>query len=201
MRQEDVCTISISDEISAYMDCMLDGRSMRRIARHIKSCEDCRSSLSRLMEIRASMRQVRKSPGSASEEFWANTFRTARLSDEDAALKPEFTIVASPPRTTFSIRRVAAYSVAAAIILAAIAAPFSLGGHQPAGQPVEAAESVDIDAIVDSHAHAIIHEPLVNRSRSVMIESESTTRQTGNSVDEAVFDIDQNSTDLPPAIR
>lgn len=203
MRQYKVCKISTSEEISAYIDCMLDGRSMRRIARHIKACEDCRTASTQLVSLRESLRLSRKSPGSASEEFWANAFRAARLDDEaSSAQSPALVLTGlETPRTRFSLRRVAALCAAAAVIIAAIAAPFSLSGHAPVGQPVEAAESVDIDAIVGSHAHATLNEPLVNRPRAVMIDSESTARQTGNTVDEAVFDIDQDSTDLPPAIH
>lgn len=203
MRQNRVCKISVSESISAYMDSMLDGRSMRRISRHLKYCEDCRAALSELMQIRASMRESRKSTAPSTEEFWSNAFRSARLADEaqtGASANPpacDFIL----PRTRYTLRRTIGYAVAAALAIAAIAAPFSMGGHSPVGQPAEAAESVDIDAIIGSHAHAILHEPFVNRPRAVMIESESAAQQTGNTVDEAVFDIDQTSTDQPPAIQ
>ncbi len=204
MKDERTCKISLSEDLSAYLDCMLDGGSMRKLSRHLKRCEDCREMLNEMMELRASLKSFRKATPKVDDAFWQATFQRARLSELESPIHSDSSsnlkrFITKP--THFSFRRVLIAAIAATVILGSVLVPISISGHAPVLTPADAAESVDVDAIVNSHAQASLHTLQVSRSKTVMIESESNARQTGNTVDESVFDIDQTKTDSLPAIR
>jgi anti-sigma factor RsiW len=182
MRYERVCKTSKSETLSAYADGMLDGQGMRRMAHHLESCEDCRESFEEMSRYKELLGSLRTAPGALPATFWSQAYRTARLSvaSDEAVIVKRDGILARGPKWRFAA--LTAMSVAA--IGMAFIPIGALRGVAP--QPVEAAQVLDVNALVDSHANVTQDEPLADHSRLTMIESDTAAQQAGDNVQDSL---------------
>ena len=176
------CKLSGSETLSAYADGMLDGQSLRRTARHLDDCADCRRALQEIIRLQSILRAARTSgsAGSAPRAFWNNAHRAARLSGS----APRPVSIAAPPKW-----RLATLTGIGAAVIALSLLP---GSMQRASimQPADAAQVIDVNTLVSSHASMTSGEPLADQSRCTTIFSDSTSRQADGSLVDTAYSPD-----------
>lgn len=178
------------EQLSAYLDGMLDVARMREIAAHLGVCPQCRSAYQGLQQTKALLGHIAL-PAQPAPEFWANAYRRMRL--EDTAKRPPVPELSwDRLRNAFQEpqRRWSAGLAAAAVIAAAIAVPIA---NQPPHVPVSlpnigrpfpppmAADTLDVTSLVHNYTEAAAHQPLADAAWQDMIavDDSSVTDESG----------------------
>jgi hypothetical protein len=153
---------------------------MRRLAHHVDVCDDCREMTRQLSAMKGLLRRERSSPKMPTASFWADAYRTARVSSADSR---QSKLARSRNSVTRPKWRLAAVTAIALVVAAMSLLPTgTLRGIAP--QQAEAAPTVDVIALVDSHASSASDEPLADHQRLSMVVSDITTLEAcGNAID------------------
>jgi hypothetical protein len=163
------------EQLSAYLDGMLDVRHMHQIAQHVSVCDQCLFLQKSLGQTRQTLRQI-PSPPMPGPDFWADTYR--RLRTEGAA-RPSWGVSLRETLATgfrSPSRRWAAGVAAAAVIGAAVTGPLMSHGPQ-AAVPTGSADSVDISSLVRAHAASAAQQPLADPDRQAMLSADTDDSQ------------------------
>ena len=181
MRISRNCEISQSESLSAYVDGMVDGQTMRRLAHHVDGCGDCREAVAQLTNTKRRLSQVRNAPPMPSASFWSDAYRTARLSAADPVASPSARSWSWNVKSGWRLGGVAA--ICATVVLLSFVPTGTMRGI--VSQPADAAPTIDVVALVNSHANSTTDEPLADHQRLSMIVSDITAQQAdGNAIDD-----------------
>ncbi|MBV9848521.1 MAG: zf-HC2 domain-containing protein [Armatimonadetes bacterium] len=162
------------EQLSAYLDGMLDVVQMRDVAAHLSACPACRAAYEGLKQTKSLLQGI-GAPAPPVPEFWVNAYRRMRV--EDAAKRPAFRPSWEALRDAMREpqRRWSAGLAAAAVVAAAIAGPLVGHGPVPPMPPVSpasnapAADTVDVSSLVQAHTESAARQPLADRDRQDMI--------------------------------
>lgn len=169
------------EQLSAYVDGMLDVGKTRGIAEHLRACVPCRAATGQLQETKTLLRQM-PAPPRPGPQFWDDAYRSLRVDDRDRAVtrRSLWDALRGPGQTAH--RRWAAGLATAAVVGAMIAGPLT-GTHFGAGPrlaPVAVSlpdvspdDSPDISSLVQSHTDSASAVPLDDPDRQKMIAADA----------------------------
>lgn len=161
------------EDLSAYIDGMLDGEMMRQVAAHLRDCVDCRRLYDGLSQTKSLLRTVSAPSSPPQAEFWAETFRRARLeSPRPAARQPKVLLNWPALKYRWSIAAATAGVALAAGIIAF--SPFAGGGNAVhSAQVAPSGPTLDVSKLVGAHAEYAAQQPLADDSRLSTILSDA----------------------------
>jgi anti-sigma factor RsiW len=167
------------EQLSAYIDGMLDVGKTRGIAEHLRACPPCRAAVGQLQETKTLLHQM-PAPARPGPQFWNDAYRRLRVDDRERA-----TLRRSPwdswrgPEQA-SHRRWAAGLAAAAAVGAMIAGPLTgthnIGAGPPAIAPLTEVPpdvSPDVSSLVESHTDFVSATPLDDPDGQKMIAADA----------------------------
>ena len=164
------------EQLSAYIDSMLDIPRMRGIGEHLHHCAACRSLEEDLRRTKGLLRGL-PDPLLPAAEFWSASYRRLRVEDrEQAAAKRPFWQAwrgAEQP----AHRRWAAGLAAAAAVGFFLAAPLTSMPPSVSPPPVLAVipaqdVSPDVSSLVELHTDSVSRLPLADPDRQKMIAAD-----------------------------
>ena len=170
------------EQLSAYIDSMLDVPRMRGIGEHLRGCVSCRN---READLRRTKHLVRDLPAPAlpSADFWTSAYRQLRLDDRQRAnaKRPLWTAWRSPEQKAH--RRWAAGLAAAALAafalsvgpLTPVAENLPAAAPRPAARPLVPAQDVspDVSSLAELHTDSVSRLPLADPDRQKMIAADA----------------------------
>ncbi len=167
------------EQISAYIDGMLDVANTRRIAEHLRGCGSCATTTEALQQTKILLRQM-PAPPRPGPEFWTAAYRNLRVDDRERALtgRPIWETWRGPEQAAH--RRWAAGVAVVAAVAAMIAGPLTTGHDvptPPAATPVAVADvSPDVSSLVQAHTDSVSTALLADPDGQKMIAADA--RQT-----------------------
>jgi anti-sigma factor RsiW len=158
------------EQLSAYVDGMLDVAQMHGMATHLAICPQCRAAQEALSQTKHWLAGM-ASPAQPDPRFWADAYRRMRVeSTERPRLTPRGTW--DRVRTAFQDphRRWSTGLAAAAVIVGAILVPFmnepGIGIKTTTTQIVTTApDSVDVSMLMQAHTESAARQPLADTDR------------------------------------
>lgn len=165
------------EQLSAYIDGMLDVGKTRGIAAHLRACDPCRSLTEQLQETKTLLRTV-PPPPRPGPEFWTAAYRRLRVEDRERAVtrRPLWDAWRGPEQAAH--RRWAVGLAAVAAVGAMLAGPLT---HitQPSILPLRPPVVVtvpdvspDVSSLVESHTDSVSLLPLSDPDRQKMIAAD-----------------------------
>lgn len=169
------------EQLSAYIDGMLDVGKTRGIAEHLRACVPCRAAAGQLQETKTLLRRMPAPPRPA-PQFWDDAYRRLRVDDRERAVtrRPLWDAWRAPEQAAH--RRWAAGLATAAAVGAMIAGPLTgprLGtGPHPADVRMTLPEvspdvSPDVSSLVQSHTDSVSAVPLDDPDGQKMIAADA----------------------------
>ncbi len=163
------------EQISAYIDGMLDVGKTRGIAEHLRGCVSCRATMEGLQETKTLLRRM-PTPPRPGPEFWTDNYRRLRVDDRERAVvrRPLWEVWRGPEQAAH--RRWAAGLAAVTAVAALIAGPLTTGhGPQPLPPPANVAADVspDVSSLVQSHTDSVSATPLDDPDGQKMIAADA----------------------------
>lgn len=171
------------EQLSAYIDSMLDVARMRGIGEHLHGCAACRSLEADLRRTKHLVRGLPE-PVLPGPEFWTAAYRQLRVNDRQRAgtKRPLFQNLRGPEQAAH--RRWAGGLAAAAVVGVLLAGPLTLAPHLsvPASRLVAPAAprvlvpaqdvSPDVSSLADLHTDSVSRLPLADPDRQKMIAAD-----------------------------
>lgn len=169
------------EQLSAYIDGMLDVGKTRGIAEHLRACASCRATAGHLQETRTLLRRM-PSPPRPGPQFWDGAYRRLRVDDRERAVPRRALrdVWRGPEQAAH--RRWAAGLAAVSIVGAMLAGPLT-GTHLGAGpQPpavtappadVSPDVSPDVSSLVQAHTDSASAVPLDDPDGQKMIAADA----------------------------
>ena len=160
------------EQLSAYIDSMLDVSRMRGVGEHLNRCAACRS---REEELRHTKHLVRGLPDPVlpSAEFWTAAYRRLRVDDREKAIarRPLWQRWGGTANS-----RWAAGLAAAAAVGVLLAGPLAPAPHlaMPVMTATVPAQDVspDVSSLVELHTDSVSRLPLADPDRQKMIAAD-----------------------------
>lgn len=163
------------EQISAYIDGMLDVAKTRGVAEHLRGCAACSATMEALQETKTFLRSM-PTPPRPGPEFWTASYRRLRVDDHERAVtrRPLWETWRSPEQAAH--RRWATGAAAVAVVAAMIAGPLT-PGHDihavPPIVPIAADISPDVSSLVESHTDSVSVAPLDDPDGQQMIAADA----------------------------
>ena len=182
------------EQLSAYIDSMLDVSRMRGIGEHLNRCAACRSMEESLRRTKYLVRGL-PDPLLPGPDFWTAAYRRLRVEDRErtSVKRPLWQAWGGAPQATH--RRWAAGLAAAAAVGVLLAGPLSNAPHSVSPSPVTTAMpaqdvSPDVSSLVELHTDSVSRLPLADPDRQKMIaadvqQSPSDLQQSPSDASEA----------------
>ena len=164
------------EQLSAYIDSMLDVPRMRTVGEHLHACATCRSLEADLRRTKLLVRGLPE-PRLPASDFWTSAYRQLRVDDRTrAAVKPPFWSALRAPEQR-AHRRWAAGLASAALVGLLIAGPLMPATHVVDPTPVRVVVpaqdvSPDVSSLAELHADSVSRLPLADPDRQKMIAAE-----------------------------
>jgi anti-sigma factor RsiW len=163
------------EQISAYIDGMLDVGKTRGIAKHLRGCASCRGTMEGLQETKTLLRRM-PTPTRPGPEFWTDNYRRLRVDDRERAVmrRPLWEAWRGPEQAAH--RRWAAGLAAVTAVAALIAGPLTVShDSRPLPPPafVAADVSPDVSSLVQSHTDSVSATPLDDPDGQKMIAADA----------------------------
>lgn len=162
------------EDLSAYIDGMLEGEAMREVAAHLRTCADCRRLYEGLSQTKTLLRTAPTPSQPPQADFWAETYRRARLE----ASKKSAPIALLPTRGLSGLKY--RWSIAAAtagVALAAALFALSTSTAPPSKRlpttPPAPGPVLDLSKVVAAHADYAAEQPLADDSRLSIVLSDT----------------------------
>ncbi len=165
------------EQLSAYIDGMLDVSKTRGIAAHLRGCARCRVTAEQLAQTRTLLRTM-PTPARPGPEFWTDAYRRLRVDDHERAVPRRMPWEALCGSGRAAQRRWAAGLTAAAALGIVIVGPMTVS-HPPVQPMIPAAPVVvqditpDVSALVESHTDSVSRLPLADPDRQKMIAADA----------------------------
>lgn len=175
------------EELSAYVDGVLDGNTLRTIMSHLLTCDPCTRLVADFREQQAMLHNLRLQLIEPHSQFWANAHRAAQLSSPKAAVHaPVFNL-----RLNFS--QLAGFALAAAVG-AVVASQVQLSSlHTVNVAPAQSGPSLDVNTLVRAHADYAAQQPLADNAHITMVMSDVASQPNPVVVTPATDDVAVNS--------
>lgn len=167
------------EQLSAYIDSMLDVSRMRCIGEHLHACTACRNAETELRRTKHLVRGL-PDPVLPPPDFWTAAYRQLRVNDRERAIakRPLWTAWRSPEQLAH--RRWAAGLAAAAVAVGALSAgpltsiPPAVPSAPPAARPLVPAQDVspDVSSLAELHTDSVSRLPLADPDRQKMIAAD-----------------------------
>lgn len=163
-----------SEQLSAYVDSMLDVSRMRGIGEHLRGCGACRSRENVLRQTKARLRDLPE-PALPPTEFWTASYRRLRVSDREKAAQ------SSPLKQAWhgigrdGSRRWAAGLAAAAVMASLLAGPLVPEPHSASSPSVMVPAqdvSPDVSSLAELHTESVSRLPLADADRQKMLAAD-----------------------------
>lgn len=164
------CDKFAGEDVSAYIDGMLEGDRLRQMSLHIEQCDACRGEYEALLNTRALLRKM--ATPAAPPDFWANAHRAARL-----AAPPKSSRVLPTLRARLGAVAGFCTAVGAAVLLLVVPGSRIAPGGSTSQLPAPAAV-VDVGELVQAHASYAAAQPLTDRARVTMVTSEIASQNS-----------------------
>ena len=170
------------EQLSAYIDSMLDVSRMRGIGEHLRGCVSCRSLEADLRRTKHLVRGL-PAPTLPPADFWTSAYRQLRVDDRERAIakRPLWTAWRSPEQKAH--RRWAAGLAAAAIAVGALSVgPLTpvtenlpAAAPRPAARPLVPAQDVspDVSSLAELHTDSVSRLPLADPDRQKMVAADA----------------------------
>lgn len=170
------------EQLSAYIDSMLDVSRMRGIGEHLHACASCRSIEAELRRTKHLVRGL-PDPILPPADFWTAAYRQLRVDDRERATarRPLWTAWCSPEQLAHR-RWVAGLAAAAVAVGAWSAAPLTQVTQAPprvtspplAARPLVPAQDVspDVSSLAELHTDSVSRLPLADPDRQKMIAAD-----------------------------
>lgn len=169
-------------DLSAYVDGMLDGETMRKIAAHLDSCADCRRVYEGLSQTKALLYSLSAPSRPPQADFWAETYRRARLEargSRPARALPLWNWPALKYRWS-----IAAATAGVAIVTIGIAlSPFIAPSTTPVRSAMPSGPTLDVSQLVGAHAQYAAEQPLADDHRLSIVLSDAAQSDPLTSAD------------------
>lgn len=164
------------EQLSAYIDSMLDVSRMRGIGEHLRVCTACRNLENELRRTKYLVRGL-PDPILPPADFWTSAYRQLRVDDREKAIarRPFWIVWRSPEQLAH--RRWAVGLAAAAVVVGAFSAG-PLTTHPFPAPPVVRAlvpaqdVSPDVSSLAELHTDSVSHLPLADPDRQKMIAAD-----------------------------
>lgn len=164
------------EQLSAYIDGMLDVANSRGIAEHLRACPPCTQVTEQLQQTKTLLRTM-PTPPRPGPEFWTYAYRRLRVDDRERAIsrRSVWDVLREPGHA--AQRRWAAGAAAAVAVGAMIAGPLVIS-HPPSTSSTVTAPLVqdvtpDVSALVESHTDSVSRLPLADPDRQKMIAADA----------------------------
>ncbi len=171
------------EQLSAYIDSMLDVSRMRGVGEHLHVCAACRSLEADLRRTKHLVRGL-PDPALPGPEFWTSAYRQLRVEDRELAKtkRPLWQTLRGPEQTAH--RRWAGGLAAAAVAGILLAGPLTPAPHLPARashlivpaapQALVPAQDVspDVSSLAELHTDSVSRLPLADPDRQKMIAAD-----------------------------
>ncbi len=169
------------EQLSAYIDGMLDVGKTRGIAEHLRACAPCRAAMGQLQEMKTLLHRM-PAPPRPGPQFWNDAYRRLRVDDRERALsrRPLWDAWRGPEQAAH--RRWAAGLAAVAVAGAMIAGPLTSIQHGNRPQPILITSPVpevspdvspDVSSLVESHTDSVSATPLDDPDGQKMIAADA----------------------------
>lgn len=180
------------EQLSAYIDSMLDVSRMRGIGEHLHACASCRNVETELRRTKHLVRGL-PDPLLPPADFWTAAYRQLRVDDRERARvkRPLWTVWRSPEQLAH--RRWAAGLAAAAVAVGALSAapltqaPPYVTSAPPAVRPLVPAQDVspDVSSLAELHTDSVSRLPLADPDRQKMIAADVQQPESSADASEA----------------
>lgn len=179
------------EDLSAFIDGMLDVAQIHTLGAHVSECAACAEALERLRETKTLLRQM-PAPAPPPPEFWANSYRRLRIDAQQQAQarRPFWAILPGAPRSALprpASHRWAAGLTAAALAGALIVGPLAtdrwLAPVPPAAVAPVQDVSPDVLSLVEAHTDSVSQLPLADPDRQKMIAADVRQNPPESSAD------------------
>ena len=166
------------EQLSAYIDSMLDIPKMRGIGEHLHACAACRGLEA---DLRRTKKLVRGLPGPPlpPADFWASAYRQLRVDDRERARAKRslWAVLRSPEQLAH--RRWAVGIAAAAIAVGIFNAPSAPTMHTTPPFRISAGSTLspqdispDVSSLAELHTDSVSRLPLADLDRQKMIAAD-----------------------------
>lgn len=160
------------EDISAYVDGMLDIRKMRIMAEHIGSCPKCGALHQSLRQIKFRLGEL-SAPPSPGSEFWQNAYRDLRVQGSRKQPWTEKWRESIAWRRNQTRRRIAVGFAVLALVSGAVATPLMLNSPSPEPSAAASSDVVDLSSLVRAHTQYAASQPLSDPDRQTMISADA----------------------------
>jgi anti-sigma factor RsiW len=169
------------EQLSAYIDSMLDVSRMRGIGEHLHGCAACRSLEADLRRTKHLVRGL-PDPVLPGADFWTAAYRQLRVDDRERAIakRPLWQTLRSPEQAAH--RRWAGGLAAAAAVGVLLAGPLTPSPHlsppvslmPSAARALVPAQDVspDVSSLAELHTDSVSRLPLADPDRQKMIAAD-----------------------------
>ena len=157
------------EQISAYLDGMLDVARTRDMVAHLRLCTSCRTAAEEVQSVKGMLRGM-SVPASPSPEFWSAAYRRLRVADYKKVAPRGF-------QWALPSRRWAAGVAAVAVMGAMLVAPLYRTPTDIIPTPISTPAqdlSPDVSALVQAHTDSVARLPLADPDRQTMIAADVT---------------------------
>lgn len=169
------CAICSGGNLSAYLDGMLDGKTLRAIDAHLHDCQNCREELNALEEARALVHELRSTTPTAPDMLWADIYRTARQSQMPPPSPERFTVP--------GVFKLGVVATSVGLLVAFGANMFVTTPHaspQIGSLVPQIADQVDVSSLISAHANYVAEKKLADSSGNRIIRSDLASQSSGD---------------------
>ena len=168
------------EQLSAYIDSMLDIPKMRGIGEHLHVCAVCRGLEADLRHTKGLIRGL-PGPSLPPTDFWASAYRQLRVDDREraGAKRPFWAVLSSPEQLAH--RRWAVGITAAAVAVGIFNAPLTSTVRPVKTPPLRVSVvstlspqdvSPDVSSLAELHTDSVSCLPLADPDRQKMIAAD-----------------------------
>jgi predicted anti-sigma-YlaC factor YlaD len=162
-----------TEQLSLLIDGRLDGEAIRALTGHLKSCDTCRAHLNNLNQLKSALRCLHTPSSPPKPDFWTDAFRNARIeAQKHSTYNGPFDL-----RAVFTRQVVTAITVVT--IVATVFVPLATGRYLQTASEVPkdstAANTVDVNSLLQAHTSYTSVQPLADDYRVSMILSDEAT--------------------------
>lgn len=172
------------EQLSAYIDGMLDVGKTRGVAGHLRACAPCRAAVGQLQETKTLLHRM-PTPPRPGPQFWDDAYRRLRVDERAVPRLPLWDAWRGPEQAAH--RRWAAGLAAVAAVGAMIAGPLAstqhgVGQHGVGPQAILVTSplpevppdvSPDVSSLVQSHTDSVSAIPLDDPDGQKMIAADA----------------------------
>lgn len=169
------CAICDGDNLTGYLDGVLDGKTMRQVDAHLRSCAVCRQGFQRLEATRALLCHSKEGLSAPSPVFWADAYRRARV---EAPAQAERNGGWHRSRRHWSVLAIWASCAAVLGLMLFVSAP--VGNHSKTSNVSQVFDQVDVSSLISAHADYVAGKKLVDGSNNRILRSDMAAQTTGD---------------------